>query len=164
VPGDGQPGCVTLTAVGLLARSIGADKLIPSTALLPQPLDPSPLPSVQWFVPPTAQGQFMTSFQLMGTDFGAGEPITIRLSDAQVTPTTSPLPPVVSHVTANRDGSFDAIVSARVGVYQITATGDTTQQTFMDKLDLTQPSGIYVENTNGGAGSNCKPVGLPVGN
>ena len=172
VPGDGRKGCVALTAVGLLARSIGADKLIPSTALEPRPLDPSPRPSVQWFVPQVAPGQFMTSFQLMGTGFAANEPITIRLTDPSVPGTASgaatagTLPPVVSHVTANRDGSFDAIVTARVGTYQLVASGDQSQQMFIDRVDLTIPSGIYVDTLAGASqsGSGCRPVGLPIGN
>jgi hypothetical protein len=162
VPGDGKKGCVALTAVGLLARSIGADKLIPSTALEPRPLDPSPHPSVQAFVPPIAQGQLMTSFQLMGTGFAANEQLTISLSDVRVNPTAAPLPPVTTRVTAGRDGSFDSIVAARVGTYQLMVSGATSQQGYADILDLTLPSGIYVDTIDRTNVLSCRPVGLPV--
>lgn len=161
VPGDARKGCLALTAVGLLARSIGADKLIPSTALEPRPLDPSPRPSLQSFVPPVAQGQPMTSFQLVGTGFAGGEPITVTLSDGQTSPTGGALPNVVLHVpAAYRDGSFDAVMSARVGTYQISVTGDTSHDAYTDSLDLTTPSGIYVV---GGRTGSCGSVGLPIG-
>lgn len=167
VPGDGQKGCVTLTAVGLLARSIGSDKLIPSQALEPQPLDPSPLPSVQWFVPPLGQGQLITSFQLMGASFGANEPVTIMLTDAMVggsSPTL--LAPVSARTTTTRDGSFNTVINgAQVGTYKIVATGTLSGKRFIDTIDLTVPSGIYVTDINQNGGSTgCKVTGLPVGN
>ncbi|HEX8967138.1 MAG TPA: hypothetical protein VF937_04605, partial [Chloroflexota bacterium] len=174
VPGDAQKGCVALTAVGLLARSIGADRLIPSTALEPRPLDPSPRPSVESFVPPVAATQLMTSFQLMGTGFASNEPLTISLTDARPSSGTTGLPPVTGHATTYRDGSFDAILSARVGTYQMTVSGDTSHKTFVDILDLSVPSGIYVTSVNNpgnptAAGASatpqatCRPVGLPTG-
>jgi hypothetical protein len=163
VPGDAKKGCLTLTAVGLLARSIGADKLIPSTALQPRPLDPSPRPSLQSFVPPVGQGQLMTSFQLVGTGFAAEEPLTITLTDAHPAQTNGLLPTVVDHVSATyRDGSFDAVLSARVGTYQISVVGDTSHDVYADLLDLTTPSGIYV--VGGRTGTTCGTVGLPVAN
>jgi hypothetical protein len=160
VPGDAKKGCLALTAVGLLARSIGADKVIPSMALEPRPLDPSPRPSLESFVPAVAQGQLMTSFQLVGTGFAGDEPLTITLTDTRSNPTGGQLPTVVNHVSATyRDGSFDAVMSARVGTYQITVVGDTSHDTYMDVLDLTTPSGIYVL---GGRTGTCGSVGLPV--
>ena len=161
VPGDGKKGCVALTAVGLLARSIGSDTMIPSSAIQPRPLAPSSRASVETFVPPVDQGQLMTSFQIQGTDFGATEPLTISMVDARLSSTNAALPTVTTHVDSTlKDGSFDAVVSARVGVYQLTVSGDTTHKTYVAMLDLSQPSGIYV--TDSGTGG-CKPVGLPVG-
>src|SRR5205823_2661567 len=85
VPGDGVKGCVALTAVGLLARTLGADRIIPTSAIRPLPLDPSPLPSVVPFVPPAGPGQLMLQFQLSGTTYGVSEPVTIHLTDARPT-------------------------------------------------------------------------------
>jgi len=165
VPGDGQKGCVTLTAVGMLARSIGADKLIPSQALEPQPLDPAPRPSVQWFVPPVAQNQLSTSFQLMGASFGSNETVVINMTDARLTSTTTLLAPITTRATTTRDGSFNAVItSAQVGTYRITVTGQTTGKTFIDNIDLTVPSGIFVSGGGSGAPTGCKITGLPVGN
>lgn len=169
VPGDGQKGCVAMTAVGLLARSFGADKLIPSQALEPQPLDPAPLPSVQPFIPPLNQGQLNTSFQLMGASFGSLEQVNITLTDARpLNSATAPLPTITNHVTTTRDGSFNTVIAgAPVGTYRITAVGTVTGDTFVDTIDLTQPMGIYVTTTdsaNSGGTGTCRVTGLPVGN
>jgi len=167
VPGDGQKGCVAMTAVGLLARSFGADKLIPSQALEPQPLDPAPLPSVQPFIPPLSQGQLNTSFQLMGASFGSTEQVNITLADARpFNSTTAPLPTITAHVMTTRDGSFNTVINgAPVGTYRITAVGTVTGDTFVDSIDLTQPMGIYVTSTDStSASGGCKVTGLPVGN
>jgi hypothetical protein len=165
VPGDGQKGCVTLTAVGMLARSIGADKLIPSQALEPQPLDPAPRPSVQWFVPPVAQNQLSTSFQLMGASFGPNETVVINMTDARLTASNTVLAPVTTRATTMRDGSFNAVISsAQVGTYRITVTGQTTGKTFVDNIDLTVPSGIFITGGGSSTPTGCKITGLPVGN
>jgi hypothetical protein len=157
-----------MTAVGLLARSFGADKLIPSQALEPQPLDPAPLPSVQPFIPPLNQGQLNTSFQLMGASFGSLEQVNITLTDARpLNSATAPLPTITNHVMTTRDGSFNTVINgAPVGTYRITAVGTVTGDTFVDTIDLSQPMGIYVTTTDAsasGAGT-CKVTGLPVGN
>jgi hypothetical protein len=160
VPGDGVQGCVALTAVGLLARTLGADKIIPTAAIQPLPLDPSPLPFVQTFVPPTGPGQLMLQFQLSGSAFTAGEPITIHLTDARTTPTGPSLPSVTSHVTAtNPDGSWDQVLTARVGTFEMIATGDTSGKKFDGILDLTVPT---VATTASGT-ATCHDVGLPTG-
>jgi hypothetical protein len=164
VPGDGQKGCVSLTAVGMLARSIGADKLIPSQALEPQPLDPAPRPSVLWFVPPVSQGQLTTSFQLMGASFGSAEQVTISLTDARLNPNGTLLSPISARATTTRDGSFNTVIpAAAVGTYRITATGLTSGKMFIDTIDLTIPSGIYVSGGGATGTATCKPVGVPVG-
>jgi hypothetical protein len=169
VPGDGQKGCIAMTAVGTLARSIGADKLIPSQALEPQPLDPAPRPAVQWFVPPLSQGQLNTSFQLMGASFGSLEPVTITLSDARVSSSSSgasaALPTLTAKATTARDGSFNTVVTgAPVGTYRITTVGVNTGKTFLDTIDLTQPSGIYITTVGATTSTGCKITGLPLGN
>jgi hypothetical protein len=162
VPGDGQKGCITLTAVGMLARSIGADKLIPSQALDPQPADPSPRPSVQWFVPPVGQGQLTTSFQLMGASFAPNEQVVINLTDAHVSMQSLPLAPMTARATTARDGSFNTVVNgAQVGVFRITATGQTSGKSFVDTVDLSQPSGIYVSGGGSATPTGCKITGLP---
>ena len=159
VPGDGVKGCVALTAVGLLARTLGADKIVPTAAIQALPLDPSPLPFVQSFVPPAAPGQLMLQFQLSGSAFNAGEPITIHLTDARATPTGTPLPPVTGHVAAtNPDGSWDQVLTARVGTFEMLATGDTSGKKFDGILDLTSPT-VAVTSS---ATTTCRDVGLPV--
>jgi hypothetical protein len=164
VPGDGKKGCVAVTAVGLLARSIGIDKVIPRGALLPLPADPHPTAFFTPYIPMTSQGQFTTQFQIDGTGFGAGEPITINLTDglAPSTGTTQgqPLPPVTLHVDhANSDGSFTQVVTARVGTYTIAAKGDQTGNTYAQAANLSSPTvNLFVNRP-----TTCKPVGLPVG-
>jgi hypothetical protein len=160
VPGDGVKGCVALTAVGLLARTLGADKIVPSAAIQALPLDPKPLPFVQSFVPPTAPGQLMLQFQLSGSAFTAGEPITIHLVDAMTTPTGTALPPVTSHVAAaNPDGSWDQVLTARVGTFEMVATGDVSGKKFDGILDLTSPTVAVTSSSS----TTCRDVGLPVG-
>jgi hypothetical protein len=164
VPGDGKKGCVAVTAVGLLARSIGIDKVIPRRALQPEPADPHPTAFFTPYIPVTSPGQFTTQFQIDGTGFGAGEPITISLTDGQSPSTSSqpsqPLPPVTVHVDhANSDGSFTQVVTARVGTYTISAKGDETGKTYVQAVNLTIPTvNLFVNRP-----TTCKPVGLPVG-
>jgi hypothetical protein len=160
VPGDGIKGCVALTAVGLLARTLGADKIVPSAAIQALPLDPSPLPFVQSFVPPTGPGQLMLQFQLSGSAFAANEPVTINLRDARVTPTSPSLPAVTAHVAAtNPDGTWDQVLTARVGTYEMVALGDNSGKTFNGIVDLTMPT-VAPAATGTTA---CHDVGLPVG-
>ena len=164
VPGDGRQGCVAVTAVGLLARSIGIDKVIPRSALQPEPADPHPTAFFTPYIPVTSQGQFTTQFQIDGTGFGAGEPITISLTDGLASSTGTsqgqPLPPVTVHVDhANSDGSFTQVVTARVGTYTITAKGDQTGNTYAQAANLSSPTvNLFVNRP-----TTCKPVGLPVG-
>jgi hypothetical protein len=159
VPGDGVKGCVALTAVGLLARGLGADKIIPSGASQPLPLDPSPRPFIQSFIPPVDPGQLMVQFQLMGSGFSAGQPITIRLTDARPAAMSAALPPRDSHVTAaNRDGSFDQILTTRVGTYELVVTSDVSLKTYDGILDLNTPT-LSTAVTNS---TTCRDVGLPV--
>jgi hypothetical protein len=160
VPGDGVQGCVALTAVGLLARTLGADKIVPTAAIQALPLDPSPLPFVQSFVPAAGPGQLMLQFQVAGSAFAPGEPITIHLTDARTTVTGPTLPPVTGHVAAaNPDGSWDLVLNARVGVFEMVATGDTSGKKYDGILDLSAPT-VAVTATGT---STCQNVGLPVG-
>jgi hypothetical protein len=158
VPGDGRKGCVALTAVGLLARTIGADKIIPSTAIQPVPASPNPF--VDSFVPPVTTNQMLVSFQLTGSGFAANEPINVVLVDARPNPMGSTLPSVSANVTAYRDGSWDQIMTARVGVFQITATGTISGNRYDGILDLTVASANYVAALTR---STCKDVGVPIG-
>lgn len=158
VPGDGVQGCVALTAVGLLARTLGADRIVPTAAIQALPLDPSPLPFVQSFIPAVAPGQLMLQFQLSGSAFAGGEPITIRLTDAKSTQTGTLLPPVTGHVAStNPDGSWDQVLTARVGTFEMVATGDISGKKFDGIVDLTMPT---VAVTASGS-SACQNVGLP---
>ncbi|HLZ29305.1 MAG TPA: hypothetical protein VKV73_18470 [Chloroflexota bacterium] len=160
VPGDGVQGCVALTAVGLLARTLGAETIIPKSAIQSQPADPHAPAFVQAFVPALTPGQPMLQFQLSGSAFGISEPVTIHLTDAtRATTNSSPLPPVTSHVAStNKDGSWDQVILARVGLYEMIATGDTSGRTFDGTVDLSVPT---VPITKGAA--SCRSVGLPVG-
>jgi hypothetical protein len=151
-PGDARPGCVVITAVGLLARTIGSDKLIPSAATEALPLDPSHT-WIDAFVPQVLPDQRTTSAQLTGSGFKLNETVSIRL--------TSPsLPPIdAGTVSTFADGSFQAVVSAPVGVYQMTATGSLGDG-FTGSLDLTAST---VDPANQRS-QQCGTVGLPVGN
>jgi hypothetical protein len=166
VPGDARPGCIATTAVGLLARTIGSDKLIPSAATQALPLDPSH-PWVDAFVPPLAQGQLKTSFQLTGTGFKAKETVTITLTSVPPLSTQSQTafqPRVVTlpTVTTQADGSFDAVArDVPVDIYNLKAVGSGG-----DEYDALQPLDLHVstvESTVGGQ-HTCGTVGLPVGN
>jgi hypothetical protein len=132
VPGDGKKGCMAITAVGRLARRLGAGKLIPGLATLPEPLEvPARVHFVASVPPLTAAGQSTIQFELVGTGFEPGEPVTIRMSPLpsgmQV---TSPLPEVVSRVdAADPDGSFDQMVSARVATYTVSLKGELSGRT-----------------------------------
>ena len=65
-----------------------------------------------------------------------GEPITIRLVPVPASnQLTSVLPTVVSRVdAADPDGSFDQMMSARIGVYTVSLKGETSGKV----LDMTQ--------------------------
>ncbi len=137
VPGDGKKGCLAITAVGRLARRLGAGRLIPSLATQPEPLENPPMTHFIAYVPPTTvSNQTSIEFEMIGTGFLPGEPITIRMvpipSSTQV---SSALPIVVNHVdAADPDGSFDQLMTARIGAYTVTLKGETSGK----MLDLTQ--------------------------
>jgi hypothetical protein len=165
VPGDGKKGCVALTAVGLLAREIGTDRMIPRDALQPQPPDPSPTPFFTQYVAAVNADQ-MVSFQLNGTNFGVREPVTVTLTDGIAPDSASgqagrALPPVnakVDHTSA--DGSFSAVIAARVGSYTVTASGANSGKTFSKFVNLASPtSNLYLNRT-----TTCQTAGLSVAN
>ena len=62
---------VALTAVGLLARSIGVDKLIPRAQVQPVPVISEPAALLHHVCPPTVAGQVTVQFQVEGTEFAA---------------------------------------------------------------------------------------------
>jgi len=148
VPGDGRQGCIAITAVGRLARRLGAGKLLPSVATQPEPLENPPSTHFIAYVPPTTvANQSTIEFEMIGTGFQPGEPITIKLvpmpSGAQA---SSPLPTVVTHVdAADADGSFDQMITARIASYTVSVHGDTSgkvlDQTQDPTLNLAVPSG-----------------------
>jgi hypothetical protein len=137
VPGDGKQGCLAITAVGRLARRLGAGKLIPSLATQPEPLENPPLTHFIAYVPPTTvANQSTIEFEMIGTGFQPGEPITIRLVPVPASNQLSTvLPTVVSRVdAADPDGSFDQMLSARIGIYTVSLKGEISGKT----LDVTQ--------------------------
>ena len=148
VPGDGKKGCIAITAVGRLARRLGAGRIIPSIATQPEPLENPPKSRVVYYVPP-ADGKAGSpiEFEMVGTGFQPGEPVTIKLTPLpEPNQLTSPYPVVVSRVDAtDDDGSFDQMITARVLRYKVEITGewshlvlDPTQD---PTIDLSQPSG-----------------------
>jgi hypothetical protein len=167
VPGDGKKGCVALTAVGLLARTIGLDKIIPRDKVQPIPPDNQANPFFTAYVPTTSEGQIMLSFQIDGTGFGPNEPITIRLTDGQSPATKgsnstgSALPAVTSHLDqTNSDGSFTQVLTARIGTYTVTAVGEKSGKSFSWIVDLAVPTvNTFLNRT-----TTCQEVGLPLGN
>jgi hypothetical protein len=171
VPGEARPGCVALTAVGLLARTIGSDKLIPSAQTEPLPLDPAH-PWVDVFIPPVAQGQLLTSIQLTGSGFKPNEAVSIQLTPytpPQSTPSSGGAPIgqlKTDTVTSRADGSFDKVVSnVRIGIYQLVAAGSASNGT-TDRYDSPTPLDLRVSTVDPtrAAQQQCGPVGLPVGN
>jgi hypothetical protein len=137
VPGDGKQGCLAITAIGRLARRLGAGKIIPSVATQPLPLEnPARVHFITYVPPVTSSGQAMIQFEMVGTGFDPGEPVTIRLTPMPTgAQAASPYPVVVSHVDAtDPDGSFDQMVAARVAGYTVTLTGDISHKT----VDITQ--------------------------
>ena len=148
VPGDGKQGCLAITAVGRLARRLGAGKLIPSLATQPEPLESPPLTHFIAYVPPTTvANQSSIEFEMIGTGFLPGEPITIRLvPPPTTTQTSSVLPTVVSRVdAADPDGSFDQMMTARIGVYTVSLKGETSGKV----LDVTQDPTLNLSVASG---------------
>ncbi len=73
--------------------------------------------------------------------------------------TAQTLPAVTVHVDhANSDGSFTQVVTARVGSYTITATGDKSGRSYGAIVDLSNPTvNLFVNRP-----TMCQAVGLPV--
>ena len=84
---------------------------------------------------------------MIGTGFLPGEPITIRLvPPPTTTQTSSVLPTVVSRVdAADPDGSFDQMMTARIGVYTVSLKGETSGKV----LDVTQDPTLNLSVPNG---------------
>jgi hypothetical protein len=148
VPGDGKKGCIAITAVGRLARRLGAGRIIPSIATQPEPLENPPKARVVAYVPP-ADGKAGSpiDFELVGTGFQPGEPVTIKMTPLpDPNQLTSPYPVVVSRVDAtDADGSFDQMITARVLRYKLDVTGEWSHLVLDPSqdptLDLSVPSG-----------------------
>jgi hypothetical protein len=177
VPGEAHVGCLASTAVGLLARSLGSDKLIPSSATEALPLDPDHA-WVDAFIPPLVQNQTTTWFKLTGSGFKPSETVTVQLSAPTAagskTQSAAASPLTSVQVTTQADGSFDLqLTDIPVGVYQLTATGTgATSKSSSTSTFLTGPVDTYsgpvdltvstVDQTRFGKVS-CN-LGLPIGN
>lgn len=136
VLGDGRVGCVALTAVGRLARDIGAGRIIPGAALRPLPEDPVERVVISAAIPPLVREDQVTSqFELVGTGFDPGEPITVRLIPADAgtaagtAGTVQPLPVTVRVDAADSGGSFAVTITARVGTYNASVVGERSRRT-----------------------------------
>jgi hypothetical protein len=147
VPGDGKKGCIAITAVGRLARRLGAGRIIPSVSTQPEPLENPPKARVVAYVPP-ADGKAGSpiDFELVGTGFQPGEPVLIKMTPLpEPNQLTSPYSAVVSRVDAvDADGSFDQMITARVLRYKLDITGEWSHLTLDvmqdPTLDLSVPS------------------------
>jgi hypothetical protein len=145
VPGDGKEGCVAITASGRLARRLGAGRIIPGVATLPEPLDTQHLAHFVAIVPPvTVPGQKTILVEMIGTGLEPGEPVTIRLIPRS-SGDSSLLPTIVSRVDAvDPDGSFDQLVTARLAVYKVELKAELSGMTLDPAqdptLDLTVPT------------------------
>ncbi|MCA1646068.1 MAG: hypothetical protein LC797_11585 [Chloroflexi bacterium] len=148
VPGDGKKGCLAITAVGRLARRLGAGRLIPSLATQPEPLENPPLTHfIAYVPPPTVSNQSAIEFEMIGTGFQPGEPITIKLMPVPNSNQLSTLLPVVlTRVdAADPDGSFDQMMTARIGAYTVTVKGELSGKT----LDASQDSTLNLAVPSG---------------
>jgi hypothetical protein len=154
VPGDGKKGCLAITAVGRLARRLGAGKIIPSVATQPEPLENPPKSRVIAYVPP-ANGPrgSLIDFELVGTGFQPGEPVTIKMTPLpEPNQLNSVYWPVVSRVDAvDPDGSFDQMITARALRYRMEITGEWSHLVLDPSqdptIDLSQPSGDVSAST-----------------
>jgi hypothetical protein len=99
----------------------------------------------------TVANQSSIEFEMIGTGFLPGEPITIRLVPPPTTTQLSTvLPTVVSRVdAADADGSFDQMMTARIGIYTVTLRGETSGKT----LDATQDPMLNLNVASGDVAS-----------
>jgi hypothetical protein len=154
VPGDGKKGCIAITAVGRLARRLGAGRVIPSLATQPEPLENPPKSRVIAYVPPaTGAAGSLIDFELVGTGFQPGEPVTIKMTPLpEANQLTSPYPVVVSRVdAADSDGSFDQMVTARVLRYKLDILGELSHLVLDPSQDPTL--NLAIPTTDGAASS-----------
>jgi hypothetical protein len=165
VPGDAVSGCVATTAVGLLARRVGAGQLIPIDKIQPLPLVPDNLANtfVRVSVPPLAAGQTTVRFEVTGSGFQPGEPISISLVEAQSQVTGSaPQPssvPSVTRVPATfADGSFDTVLAARVGSYNVSVTGANSSSVWTSDSPISLAIPTLTDRPRQGT---CSAIGLP---
>ncbi len=149
VPGDGKEGCVTITAIGRLARRLGSGRIIPPAAVKPEPPPPPDRVYATWYVPPLASpGQRTIDFELVGIGFDPGEPVTVRLSP---TSPTASAPATVRIEAADSDGSFDRLIRARVTAYTLSVQGERSGRLLdpaLDTaLDLSTPTQTRAESS-----------------
>jgi hypothetical protein len=100
------------------------------------------------YVPPaTGPSASLIEFELVGTGFQPGEPVTIKMTPLpEPNQLTSPYPAIVSRVDAtDPDGSFDQMVTARVLRYKLDIFGELSHMVLDPAqdptLDLSVPSG-----------------------
>lgn len=149
VPGDGKAECVSLTAVGRLARRLGSGTLIPSSALQPLPPENPPQSWITWYVPPLQKGQNEVQFELVGINFKPGEPVTIRLTPVPDNNNPVALSPIVKRVDhTDSDGSFDILITARVATYTLDVTGVISHLTIAAGSDKTIDLHVPTEPTS----------------
>ncbi len=152
VPNDGKKGCVTLTAVGRLARRLGAGVLIPKDALQTEPPTPQGRGYVTWYVPKVDPSQGFVDFELVAVGFDPGEPVTVTLTP----PPDSGYDTLVVHVSAtDADGSFDQLLHARVLKYKLAVRGDRSGIGLEPGRDHTIDLGKPTENFNGTQATFC---------
>ncbi len=152
VPGDGKKGCVTVTAIGRLARRIGANTLIPKDALQTEPPTPQGRGYVTWYVPKVDPSQPFVDFELVGVGFEPGEPVTVTLAP----PKDSDYDAIVVRVAStDADGSFDQLVHARVLKYKLSAVGVRSKITLEPGRDHTIDLAKPTETSNSSRATFC---------
>lgn len=134
VPGDGREGCVSLAAVGRLARRLGSGKIIANAALDVEPPTATRAAHIASFVPPVAAGDKTVQFEMLGAGFDPGKPVSIRLTPAA----DKGLAVITIRVPAtDPDGSFDRLISARVTTYVMSVVAEQSTKTLDPEQDLT---------------------------
>jgi len=133
VPGDGGQGCVSLAAVGRLARALGSGKIIPSTALALEPTERVASPRLAAFVATRPAGARTAQLELFGQGFDPGKAVTVRLVPVD----NGPAEKNEQVASAASDGSFSRSIQAPVGAYTVSARAAGAASTPDPHTDLT---------------------------
>lgn len=146
VPGDGKASCVSLTAVGRLARRLGSGRLIPTGALKPQPPDPNPITYITYYVPPAPQGSTVVEFELVGVNFLPGEPVDITMTPNAPPTLQKPIfaTTIITRIAAtDSDGSFDIVLTGRTVAYTVAVNAEVSHKSLpagQNQIDLSTPT------------------------